>query len=208
MVRKMSWLKGYHKAPAAGFDQHFKKPFDYGGLTKLLAAPNQPANPSLAREPPPPATLPEIRPMLTLSRHVEIVNAFGLHLRAADKFVRLAGHFQADVQVAFDGRKASGRSILDLSTLAAACGSRLELETAGPDAEAAMNALTSLIESGFDEGAAEPRLTAPGPPLLPAQLPGRRPSGPLNCRAAGATAVLGLLPNVDGPRVASTAHCP
>jgi phosphotransferase system HPr (HPr) family protein len=97
------------------------------------------------------AMSPERAPILPVSQQVEITNAQGLHLRAADKFVRLARQFRADVWVARDGRKASGRSILDLTTLAAARGTRLELEADGPDAEAALDALTDLIGRGFDE---------------------------------------------------------
>ena len=89
--------------------------------------------------------------MLMVSRQVDVTNTLGLHLRAAGKFVGLAQQFQADVWVVCDGRKASGKSILDLATLAAACGSRLELETDGPDAETALDALTGLIGRRFDE---------------------------------------------------------
>ena len=46
---------------------------------------------------------------------------------------------------------ASGRSVLDLATLAAACGSRVELDADGSDAEAALDALTDLIGRRFDE---------------------------------------------------------
>jgi phosphocarrier protein HPr len=95
--------------------------------------------------------------MSVISRQVEINNILGLHLRAADKFVRLAQQFRADVWVDRDGRKVSGRSILDLATLAAECGSLLKLETDGPDAEAASNALTNLIAFGFDEEICEGR---------------------------------------------------
>lgn len=89
--------------------------------------------------------------MLTANRSVDVTNSLGLHLRAADKFVRLACKFKADVWVLCDGRKVSGKSILDLTTLAAACGTRLELEADGPDADAAMDALTALIGRRFDE---------------------------------------------------------
>jgi phosphocarrier protein len=87
---------------------------------------------------------------LVICRHVEITNPLGLHLRAAERFVRMAREFQANVRVARDGRKISGRSILDLMTLAAPCGCRLDLEADGPDAEAAVDALSALIERGFD----------------------------------------------------------
>ena len=91
--------------------------------------------------------------MLLVSRQIEIINTLGLHLRAAAKFVRLAQQFQADIWVACDGRKVSGRSILDLATLAAERGSRLELETNGPDAEAALWTPLSRPHPacGFDE---------------------------------------------------------
>ena len=55
------------------------------------------------------------------------------------------------VSVAYDNRRVSGRSILDMATLAAACGARLELETKGPDADAALDALIALVACGFGE---------------------------------------------------------
>jgi phosphotransferase system HPr-like phosphotransfer protein len=36
-----------------------------------------------------------------------------------------------------------------MATLAAACGARLELETNGPDADAALDALIALVACGF-----------------------------------------------------------
>ena len=87
--------------------------------------------------------------MPCLSRRVAIANALSLHLRAADQFVRLAQQFRADVQVHLDGKEADGKSILDLTTLAAACGTRLDLEAKGPDAAEALTALCELIESRF-----------------------------------------------------------
>jgi phosphocarrier protein len=89
--------------------------------------------------------------MLMLNRQVEITNTLGLHLRAAAKIASLAQQFRADVSVTCDGRTVCGKSILDLATLAAAYGTQLELETGGPDAEAALDALTALIGRGFDE---------------------------------------------------------
>ena len=48
---------------------------------------------------------------------------------------------------------ASAVSVLGLTTLAATCGSQLELQADGPDAEAALDALTDLIKRRFDEQA-------------------------------------------------------
>ena len=67
-------------------------------------------------------------------RPVVILNVLGLHLRPADQFVRLASQFAAEIRVHHDGQAANGKSILDLATLAAECGARLDLEARGPDA--------------------------------------------------------------------------
>jgi phosphocarrier protein HPr len=84
-------------------------------------------------------------------RRVDILNALGLHLRPADKFVRLALQFQSDIRVLYNGQEINGRSILDLTTLAAEQGARLELEARGPDAEAAVAALADLVAAKFYE---------------------------------------------------------
>jgi phosphocarrier protein HPr len=78
-------------------------------------------------------------------RQVAIANVLGLHLRAADKFVRLAKAFQSDVKVCSNGIIADGRSILDLLSLAAECGTMLAVEAQGFDAEDAVAALANLI---------------------------------------------------------------
>jgi len=89
--------------------------------------------------------------MVPIRRQVQVVNALGLHLRAADRFVRLAQQYRSEVCVHRDGRAGNGRSILDLTTLVAECGSRLEIEVHGPDAEEAIAALCALVEGGFGD---------------------------------------------------------
>ena len=84
-------------------------------------------------------------------RQVEITNTLGLHLRPADKFVRLAYQFQSEIRVFSEGREINGKSILDLTTLAAECGTQLVVEARGPDAEAAVEALAELVLARFHE---------------------------------------------------------
>jgi phosphocarrier protein HPr len=84
-------------------------------------------------------------------RQVAITNTYGLHLRPADKFVRLAHKYQSEIRVYFKGHPYNGKSILDLTTLAAECGTQLELEARGPDAEEAVAALADLILARFHE---------------------------------------------------------
>jgi phosphocarrier protein len=86
-----------------------------------------------------------------LSRQAVIRNQRGLHARAAAKFVKLAGQFDATIRVSRGGQTVSGHSILGLMMLAAGPGMDLEIEARGPAAQAALDAIVALIESGLDE---------------------------------------------------------
>jgi phosphocarrier protein HPr len=82
-------------------------------------------------------------------RRVQFVNAYGLHMRPAAKFVNLAHSFQSEVRIECEGRRVNGKSILDMTSLAAECGTALDLEAHGPDGEAALAALADLVAAGF-----------------------------------------------------------
>lgn len=138
--------------------------------------------PSDLRDPRQPAALPGGRrrtgPPMSQDPHlarrrVEITNAYGLHLRPAEKFVGLAGRFVAEIRVRHEGRDFNGKSILDLMSLAAECGTWLEVEARGPDAEAAVAALAELVVARFGEEAAPP--SCPSPEADPGPAGGLRP---------------------------------
>ena len=84
-------------------------------------------------------------------RSVAITNKRGLHARAAARFVRCAEQFDADVTVSKDGVSVPGTSIMGLMMLAAAPGCHIDIAAAGKEAEAALQALTALVENRFDE---------------------------------------------------------
>lgn len=86
------------------------------------------------------------------SRSVEIVNEKGLHARASAKLVEVVEAHDAEAQVCRDGVCASGDSIMGLLMLAAARGSRIEIETRGPEADALADALERLVADRFGEG--------------------------------------------------------
>jgi phosphocarrier protein len=96
-------------------------------------------------------------------RQVEITNSLGLHLRPADKFVKLALRYQSEIRVHYNGNQFNGKSILDLTTLAAECGTRLELEARGPDAQDAVEALAALILARFHEDDSGDAIPEPAP---------------------------------------------
>ena len=85
------------------------------------------------------------------SREVKIRNMRGLHARAAAKFVKLAGGFDARVQVSKNGQTVSGESIMGLMMLAAGIGCTIGLSAEGNDAAAALDALCALVEAKFHE---------------------------------------------------------
>jgi phosphocarrier protein HPr len=80
-----------------------------------------------------------------------ICNQRGLHARAAAKFVKLAGDYEADITVTKDGTTVTGTSIMGLMMLAAAKGTSIRVEAEGPQAEDALQALSGLVAGGFDE---------------------------------------------------------
>jgi len=82
---------------------------------------------------------------------IPILNALGLHARAAAKFVHTAGAFQAHIRVARGEREVDGKSIMGLLLLAAAQGSAIRISADGPDERDAIHALCALVQRGFDE---------------------------------------------------------
>ena len=87
----------------------------------------------------------------TPNRQATIANRRGLHARAAAKFVKLAGQFDAQVVVSKKGMEVSGLSIMGLMMLAAGPGCTIDLRATGPDAERALDALVDLVNAKFDE---------------------------------------------------------
>lgn len=82
---------------------------------------------------------------------VTIINQLGLHARAATKLVQLCQQFDARIELHQDGRTADASSVLALLMLASSKGKTVEVVTSGQQAEAALSAVTALINAGFDE---------------------------------------------------------
>lgn len=85
------------------------------------------------------------------SINITIINKLGLHARAAAKFVNTASSFGSNIQVGSAGRMVDGKSIMAVMMLAASKGTDLHIEASGDDADAALAALTDLINRRFDE---------------------------------------------------------
>ena len=86
-----------------------------------------------------------------VKRILAITNKRGLHARAAAKFVRTAGQFDAVIKVSFKGQEVSGLSIMGLMMLAAGIGTSIEVTCSGPQKDEAMAAISALVEGKFGE---------------------------------------------------------
>ena len=86
------------------------------------------------------------------SADAEIINKLGLHARASAKLTQLAGKYQCEVWMAKGPRRINAKSIMGVMMLAAGKGSKVLIETDGPDEKEAMDALLALIADYFGEG--------------------------------------------------------
>ena len=77
---------------------------------------------------------------------VEIKNAQGLHMRPAMQFVDIASKFQASITVSRAETSVDGKSIMQMSMLAATYGTRLKIKAEGTDAAEAVETLRELVE--------------------------------------------------------------
>ena len=81
----------------------------------------------------------------------EIVNALGLHARAAAQLVKVANRFRSEVSLECEGQRANAKSIMGVLMLAAAQGMTVKVTCKGEDAEACLEAVRQLIADRFGE---------------------------------------------------------
>jgi phosphocarrier protein HPr len=86
------------------------------------------------------------------SERFTIVNARGLHARAATKLVQLAGKYTCEIIVAGpDGQEANAKSVMGVLLLCGALGTTLEVRARGAGAAQAVTAIGRLIADRFGE---------------------------------------------------------
>jgi len=86
-----------------------------------------------------------------VSRELPIINKRGLHARASAKFVQMVERFNAEVWVTRGGETVGGTSIMGLMMLSAGPGTTIVVSAIGPEAQAAVDAITELVASKFNE---------------------------------------------------------
>lgn len=116
----------------------------------------------------------------SVARSLRLPLRHGIHARPAARIAALAKQYQADIVLqGEEGKSASARSAVAMLALALRHGALVHVRGSGADAEAGVDAVVALIESGMDEFApvaAERVEAAPEPQellgALPAELSG------------------------------------
>jgi phosphocarrier protein HPr len=90
-------------------------------------------------------------PQGAVSREIPIINKRGLHARASAKFVQMVERFNAEVWVTRGGETVGGTSIMGLMMLSAGPGTTITVSAIGPEAQTAVDAITELVASKFNE---------------------------------------------------------
>ncbi len=91
------------------------------------------------------------RSPIELAKQLTIINELGLHARSAAKIAEVAQNAKHKVWVAYDGERVDAASIIDILTLGAACGSRIEVIIENSDDQAILRKIVDLVETGFGE---------------------------------------------------------
>ncbi len=86
-----------------------------------------------------------------VSANIEIINQLGLHARAAAKLVSTATRFNAQIRLIKGEKAVDGKSIMSVMMLAASCGTTITIQADGPDEDAALADLTTLVNDRFGE---------------------------------------------------------
>ena len=81
----------------------------------------------------------------------EIINALGLHARAAAQLVKVANRFKCETFIEHEGQKANAKSIMGVLMLAAAKGMEVTVTCKGDDAQACLQDIQKLIANRFGE---------------------------------------------------------
>ncbi|HKN59219.1 MAG TPA: HPr family phosphocarrier protein [Gemmatimonadaceae bacterium] len=84
-------------------------------------------------------------------REVKIINKLGIHARPAAEIVKAAGKFRSSITIVRDDLEVNAKSIMGVMMLAAEFGATIVVRAIGEDADAALDALATVIANKFGE---------------------------------------------------------
>ena len=85
---------------------------------------------------------------IELRRTVKVVNDQGLHARPCHSIVSAAQDFRSELRIRNGSNQVNGKSIIELMTLEASVGTKLELLARGEDAAELLDSIEALFDAG------------------------------------------------------------
>ncbi|HML36366.1 MAG TPA: HPr family phosphocarrier protein [Bacillota bacterium] len=83
--------------------------------------------------------------------NVQVMNELGLHARPISKLTRFASAYEGTISLIKDGKPYDAGNVLDLITLNAKHGDRLEVKIEGKDEAVTAEEITKLFNTKFGE---------------------------------------------------------
>ncbi len=84
-------------------------------------------------------------------KDVTVQNQVGLHARPATFFIQKANEFKSSIWVEKEDRRVNAKSLLGVLSLGIMGGTDIRIIAGGADETQAVDALVTLVESGFSE---------------------------------------------------------
>ena len=86
-----------------------------------------------------------------VSEELKVINPSGLHLRPAGNLCKEALKYDSKINIIFKDATANAKSVLSVLATCVKCGDIIKITCDGRDENEALEALKSLINSGFGE---------------------------------------------------------
>lgn len=80
-----------------------------------------------------------------VDKDVIVKNKLGLHARVVTLVVKEASKFKSDIFLEFNGKKADGKSIINVLALGANCGAKIKIMASGPDEMLALDEMAAVF---------------------------------------------------------------
>ncbi len=84
-------------------------------------------------------------------KDVTVQNQVGLHARPATFFIQKANEFKSSIWVEKEERRVNAKSLLGVLSLGIVSGTAIRVIADGSDEKAAVEALVTLVDTGFEE---------------------------------------------------------
>lgn len=80
-------------------------------------------------------------------KEITIKNQTGLHARPASQLVMECKKFESEITLTREDNSANAKSIMSIMAMAIMSGDKIQVSAEGPDADAAVDAIATFLES-------------------------------------------------------------